>query len=301
MKKILAIMTSLMLLTSCATMQKISNGLYNTYQYATSNKYQRAAAHVMPATVEFNVTAEYETFLPIEDEGNVSLSTTTFKKSDLEKYSLDNYDVEKSTDSEDAVEEKPHIVHQRILGSGVFITPEGHILTCAHLFQFGDVTIFGIPLFHFNRITSITVIMANGDVMAGEVIALDAGSDLALVKLGYHQKYPYAKLAKRDSLRVGDETIAIGHPLGLMWTLTNGIISGLHREGNLPKDDLIQMTTLISPGNSGGPLVNMDGEVIGINSRMVILQMGMGGSPSGHGLAVSIDTIQDFLDQYRGL
>lgn len=289
-----------MILTSCATTEKVGQSLYNTYEYVTGNKYQKAAAHVMPAVVEFNVTAEYETFLPIEDQAGVDISTTTHKKSELEKYSLKNYDVEKSTDS-DAEPMVPHTVHQRILGSGVFITPEGHILTCAHLFQFGDISLFGIPLFKFNKITNITVIMSNGDIMAGEVVGLDAGSDLALVKVGFHQKYPYAKLGKRGSLRVGDETVAIGHPLGLEWTLTNGIISGLHRNGDLPKDDLIQMTTLISPGNSGGPLVNMDGEVIGINSRMIILQMGLGGVPSGHGLSVSIDSIQDFLDTYRGL
>jgi len=174
------------------------------------------------------------------------------------------------------------ITTRTVSGSGVFISEDGYILTCAHLFD-------------FIKVLNITVEMYDGNMVAGELIAIDVDRDLALVKVSYSMRYPVAKLAIGKYLAIGQEVVVIGHPLGLMWTFTNGIISGLHRD--VAGIDNIQVTAIINPGNSGGPLFNMEGEIIGINVCMIST------FPipnwSGQGFAVSIVQIHQFLKDVK--
>jgi serine protease Do len=148
----------------------------------------------------------------------------------------------------------PQVTIKRVLGSGVFINDKGYILTCAHLFTL------------FTQVTMITVERPTGDVSFGTLKMMGQGVDLALVSID-SSKTPYAKLADPRMLKVGQEVIAIGSPLGLPFSVTNGIISALHRDIEKAYN-VTQSNTAINPGNSGGPLFNLKGELVGINSFM---------------------------------
>lgn len=171
------------------------------------------------------------------------------------------------------------------LGSGVFITPTGHVLTCAHLF-------------HGVSVLSITVKTIDQYEQPAELIYKDAALDLALLKIEVGTSpVSYARIADSKKLRVGQEAIAIGNPLSLEWTVTHGIISYLNRQFD---DRVVNQTdTFINPGNSGGPLFNLRGELIGINSFMI--------SPvraavfTGLGFCVSPRNMEEFLARFKGL
>lgn len=172
-----------------------------------------------------------------------------------------------------------------ILGSGVFISPNGHILTCAHLFNEGDIV-------------QIEITTQNGDTVVAEKLFVSPEKDLALLKVSYPLENAYSPVSDRDYPEIGEEVLAVGHPLDLEWTVTNGIISGLHRFIR-DNQDCEQTNAVINPGNSGGPLFDMEGNVIGIN----VMTVGALPIPnwSGNGFAVSIKEINDFLDKFRGL
>lgn len=177
----------------------------------------------------------------------------------------------------------------KVLGSGVFISKNGHILTCNHLFSVS------------RTIESIIVLTANNEIMPATLLAQKEKMDLALIKVNL-KSTPYASLASPDSLQVGQEVVAIGSPLGLIGTVTTGVISSLHRDDS--HYDMIQMSAPINPGNSGGPLFGLTGELLGINVLMY--------SPnpvfptwSGIGFSVSASEINRFLvelrENYKGL
>lgn len=143
------------------------------------------------------------------------------------------------------------------VGSGVIIDPNGYILTNAHVV--GD------------HPEELTVFFKDGRELTGKVLWKDTLLDLAVVKVGA-TGLPAAELGDSDSLIVGETSIAIGNPLGMRFerTVTQGIVSGLNRsimveEGSV-MEDLIQTDAAINPGNSGGPLINGQGQVIGINT-----------------------------------
>ncbi len=118
---------------------------------------------------------------------------------------------------------------------------------------------------------NINVLFENGDKMPGQVLWNDVYLDLAIVKVNA-TGLPVADLGDSDALEVGQLAVAIGNPLGLDFqrTVTSGVISGLNRSirvsENIVIEDLIQTDASINPGNSGGPLLNSEGEVIGINT-----------------------------------
>ena len=113
--------------------------------------------------------------------------------------------------------------------------------------------------------------MANGTSCDGQVLGTDTITDLALVKINDQIDSNYAPLGDSEELEVGDWAIALGTPYGLEKTVTLGIVSSLHRDINSlgfsdKRLDLIQTDAAINPGNSGGPLINSNGQVIGINT-----------------------------------
>jgi putative serine protease PepD len=147
-----------------------------------------------------------------------------------------------------------------VLGSGVVIDADGLIVTNSHVV--------------FNR-TEVAVATADGAIMAARVLGADPILDLAVVRLDDGAgPLPAARLGDSETLEVGQDVLAIGHSFGLEQTASRGIVSGLERV--LPKSPmswllpLIQTDAAINPGNSGGPLVDRCGEVIGINSAMLI-------------------------------
>lgn len=143
----------------------------------------------------------------------------------------------------------------RVGGAGVFVSENNHVLTCAHLFTLEGVS-------------DITICRENGECTAGELLHLEHNLDLALVQSNFDGPTPYARIADPRKLRVGQEVLAVGSPLGFPFTVTHGIVSALNRDG-LGVINMTQSDTFLNPGNSGGPLFNLAGEIVGINSRIV--------------------------------
>lgn len=162
---------------------------------------------------------------------------------------------------------------QRGQGSGVLFAEEGLLLTNAHVVDNAD---------------QLTVGLADGRRVPGRVIGKDSLTDLAVVRMEGDGPWPTAPLGNSDRLRVGDWAIAVGNPFGLESTVTLGIVSNLNRNVSQlgisgKRLDLIQTDAAINPGNSGGPLLNADGEVIGINT---LVRSGPG---AGLGFAIPIN------------
>ncbi len=179
-----------------------------------------------------------------------------------------------------------------VLGSGVVLTADGRILTNNHVVA---------------DAREVTVTLSDGRTVDATVVGTEPGSDLAVIQAeGVHDLTP-ATFADSDSVRVGDQVIAIGSPLGLQNTVTTGIVSALDREVNVPSETgsgtvnyhAIQTDASINQGNSGGPLFNSAGEVIGINSMIYSPVSGPDGSAGsvGLGFAIPSNTAEQVINQ----
>ena len=158
--------------------------------------------------------------------------------------------------------------HVTSLGSGFIIDPTGYIVTNNHVIADAE---------------QISVTLNDGANLPAKLIGRDEKTDLALLKVSSKKPLPSAKFADSDTAHIGDWVIAIGNPFGLGSTVTAGIVSARNRDIEAgPYDDFIQTDAPINRGNSGGPLFDMDGNVVGVNSAIY--------SPSGGsvGIAFSI-------------
>lgn len=149
-------------------------------------------------------------------------------------------------------------------GSGFLITPDGYALTNSHVVHGRD------------RISAETY---DGDRLEADVIGEDPATDLAIMRLGARD-LPYARLGDSDALRVGQLVIAMGSPLGFHSTVSTGVVSALRRsmrgrDGRLI-ESIIQHAAPLNPGNSGGPLVDSHGRVVGINTAIIAMAQGLG-------------------------
>jgi len=154
------------------------------------------------------------------------------------------------------------------LGSGVIVSGDGYILTNNHVIKDAD---------------EISVRLSDKRVFKGKVIGADPKTDLAVVKISA-DKLPHLKLGDSDMLKVGEMIIAVGNPFGLNQTVTSGIISAKGRAnvGLAEYEDFLQTDAPINPGNSGGAMVNVRGELIGINTAI----LSSSGGSEGIGLAI---------------
>jgi serine protease Do len=168
------------------------------------------------------------------------------------------------------------------LGSGVVISDEGRILTAAHV---------------VDRATEIEIIFADGSKSSGHVVWVDSLIDLAMIQASKMPKDLKAlPLAKSGDYNIGDQLIIIGAPFGVSHSLSVGYLSGVRDREQIPGTSIIprflQTDAAINVGNSGGPMFNLDGEVIGIVSHI----LSKTGGSNGLGFAVSIDTVHDVID-----
>lgn len=168
-----------------------------------------------------------------------------------------------------------------VSGAGVFVTSDGNILTCAHLFN--------LP---YKRGNIATIELYSGEIVAGEIIVVSKKYDLALVKANV-TGVKYLQLADPRKLRVGQEVIAIGNPLGFDFTVTHGIISALYRDVS-DNYNVTQHDVFMNPGNSGGPVINLRGELVGINS-FIISQIPFFPTFTGLGFSVQSGQCLEFL------
>jgi len=147
---------------------------------------------------------------------------------------------------------KPTRRFETIVGSGVIIEKDGHVLTNAHV---------------VDGAASLQVTLDNGAKTSARVLGIDPVLDVALIRVDGPNPLPVARLGDSSVVRVGDEVIAIGNPIGLDQTMTRGIVSGLNRTiPGVSDEPMIQTDAPINPGNSGGPLVDRCGAVIGLNT-----------------------------------
>lgn len=172
------------------------------------------------------------------------------------------------------------IKQQAGVGSGVIYREDGYILTNNHVVQDANEIVVRLP---------------NGQSYRGEVVGRDALSDLAVLKVDA-SGLPVATLGDSTQLRVGQSVIAIGNPLGQDQTVTTGVVSALNRDLLVDPDEnrylegMIQTDAAINPGNSGGPLLNQNGEVIGINTAIIQQAQGIG-------FAIPSSTARQVADQ----
>lgn len=167
------------------------------------------------------------------------------------------------------------------LGSGFVIDSSGLIVTNNHVIEGAD---------------KITVTFADDTTLEAELIGRDVKTDLAVLKVNAGKKLPFVSWGDSDAMRVGDWVIAIGNPLGLGGTVTAGIVSARQRDINSgPYDEFIQTDAPINRGNSGGPLFNVQGQVIGINTAIY----SQSGGSIGIGFAIPSNLADGVIAQLR--
>jgi putative serine protease PepD len=171
---------------------------------------------------------------------------------------------------------------QQAQGSGFVYDDEGHVITNQHV---------------VDGAANVTVTFPDGDDYDATVVGTDPSTDLAVLKIDAPPaELEPLRLADSDDLQVGEGVVAIGSPFGLEQTVTTGIVSALHRQITAPNnftiDDAIQTDAAINHGNSGGPLLDLDGNVIGVNSQ---IESESGGN-DGVGFAVPSSTVERIAD-----
>lgn len=170
------------------------------------------------------------------------------------------------------------------IGSGSIVTEDGYIVTNSHVVSNGNVS-------------QINVLFSDGKTSEADLVWNDAALDLAIIKVK-KKNLPAIELGDSDKVGIGDKAIAIGNPLGfeLQSTVTSGIISGLNRSvkfnTGVSMDGLMQTDAAINSGNSGGALLNTNGELIGINTAKA-------GNSDGIGFAIPINIVKPVIDKVR--
>jgi serine protease DegS len=173
-------------------------------------------------------------------------------------------------------------VRQRVegsLGSGVIVDGAGHIITNHHVVQGAD---------------EIRVQLADGRIATPEIVGMDPDTDLAILRVPLKDP-PVMPMGRSDELRAGDVVLAIGNPFGLSQTVTQGIVSatGRGRLGVTDFEDFIQTDAAINFGNSGGALINTQGELIGINTAVLAQNLGT----DGISFAIPVNMVRGVMDQ----
>lgn len=174
------------------------------------------------------------------------------------------------------------------LGSGFVISEDGFIVTNNHVIEQAD---------------SITIEFFSGQELDAVVVGTDRNTDLALLKVESEAPLPFVMFGDSDVARVGDWVMAVGNPLGQGFSVSAGIVSARNRALSGTYDDFIQTDAAINKGNSGGPLFNMDGDVIGVNTAILSPNggsIGIGFSMASNVVTRVVDQLQEFGETRRG-
>ncbi len=174
------------------------------------------------------------------------------------------------------------------LGSGFVISEDGYIVTNNHVIETAD---------------EIIIEFFSGRELQAEVIGTDPKTDIALLKVDADEPLPFVSFADSDTARVGDWVIAMGNPLGQGFSVSAGIVSARNRELSGTYDDYIQTDAAINRGNSGGPLFNLDGQVVGVNTAILSPNggsIGIGFSMASNVVTRVVDQLQEFGETRRG-
>ena len=166
------------------------------------------------------------------------------------------------------------------LGAGFVISEDGYVVTNNHVIEGAD---------------EIEIEFINGDIFPAKIVGTDANIDIAVLKIDADNPFEYVAFGNSDVARVGDWVMAMGNPLGQGFSVSAGIISARNRELSGPYDDYIQTDAAINRGNSGGPLFNMDGEVIGVNTAII----SPSGGSIGLGFSMASNTVDPVVNQLK--
>ncbi|MDK3071869.1 Do family serine endopeptidase [Sedimentitalea sp. JM2-8] len=174
------------------------------------------------------------------------------------------------------------------LGSGFVISEDGYVVTNNHVIDGAD---------------EILVEFFSGDELPATVVGTDPNTDIALLKVEPEEPLPFVSFGDSDLARVGDWVIAMGNPLGQGFSVSAGIVSARNRALSGTYDDYIQTDAAINRGNSGGPLFNMDGEVVGVNTAILSPNggsIGIGFSMASNVVTRVVDQLKEFGETRRG-
>ena len=174
------------------------------------------------------------------------------------------------------------------LGSGFVISEDGYVVTNNHVIDGAD---------------EIDVEFFNGQRLAAEVVGTDPKTDIALLKVTPEEPLPFVSFGDSDTAEVGDWVLAMGNPLGQGFSLSAGIVSARNRALSGSYDDYIQTDAAINRGNSGGPLFNMDGDVVGVNTAILSPtggSIGIGFSMASNVVTNVVDQLQEYGETRRG-
>ncbi|MCX7889553.1 MAG: Do family serine endopeptidase [Rhodobacteraceae bacterium] len=174
------------------------------------------------------------------------------------------------------------------LGSGFVISPDGYIVTNNHVIEGAD---------------EIQIEFFGGETMDAKIVGTDPKTDIALLKVESDKPLPYVKFGDSDQMRVGDWVMAMGNPLGQGFSVSAGIVSARNRELSGTYDDFIQTDAAINRGNSGGPLFNMNGEVIGVNTAILSPNggsIGIGFSMASNVVSKVVAQLKEYGETRRG-
>lgn len=211
------------------------------------------AARLLPSVVSIASTG------PMNDDSNQNSNPDTTPDQSQPSKTADTTSTPPATPPAGSDSVIPPPKASEALGSGFVIDPAGYIVTNNHV---------------IDGATSVTVTFQDGTILPATVVGRDKDGDLAVLKVDAGHKLPALSFGDSNKLRVGDWVMAIGNPFGLAGTTTAGIVSALHRNiGENKFDDFIQTDAAVNRGNSGGPLFDINGHVIGVNSAIY--------SPSG--------------------
>jgi serine protease Do len=185
-------------------------------------------------------------------------------------------------------EGSPRSRRSSALGSGFVISEDGYVVTNNHVIEGAD---------------EILIEFFSGEELPAKVIGTDPKTDIALLKVETDQPLPFVPFGNSDVSRVGDWVIAMGNPLGQGFSVSAGIVSARNRALSGTYDDYIQTDAAINRGNSGGPLFNMDGEVIGVNTAILSPNggsIGIGFSMASNVVTRVVDQLREFGETRRG-
>ena len=174
------------------------------------------------------------------------------------------------------------------LGSGFVISEDGFIVTNNHVIEGAD---------------EITIEFFSGKKLKAKLVGTDPKTDIALLKVESDEPLPFVSFGNSDLMRVGDWVMAMGNPLGQGFSVSAGIVSARGRELSGSYDDFIQTDAAINRGNSGGPLFNMDGQVIGVNTAILSPNggsIGIGFSMSSNVVTKVVEQLKEFGETRRG-
>lgn len=174
------------------------------------------------------------------------------------------------------------------LGSGFVISDDGYIVTNNHVIEGAD---------------EVEIEFFSGDRLKAEIVGKDPKTDIALLKVKSDKALPFVQFGNSDDMRVGDWVMAMGNPLGQGFSVSAGIVSARGRALSGTYDDYIQTDAAINRGNSGGPLFNMDGQVIGVNTAILSPNggsIGIGFSMASNVVSKVVDQLKEFGETRRG-